>query len=71
MAARVVRATGSPDDIQQLVAAYTSLAAVVTEIKTDFNALLAALDADTGLDASDYVSTRTIAASADTVTVGY
>jgi hypothetical protein len=71
MAVRQIRATGSPEDIRQLVEAVNLLAAGFNEIKTDYNAVLAKLDADTGLDASDYVSTSAIAATVDTVTVGY
>jgi len=36
---------------------------LINELKTDVNLLLAKLDADTGLDASDYVATLAISAA--------
>lgn len=67
MAVRTVRG----GDVRALITVINQLVALVTEIKTDYNAVLAKLDADAGVTDTNYASTRAISApDADTLKRG-
>lgn len=54
--------------VTALVREYNQLAALVNEMRTDYIALLAKLDADAGVTDTNYAATLTIAAPvADTI----
>lgn len=55
---------------RELMRAYESLLVAYAELQTDFNALLAKLDADNGVTDTDYASTLTLDATLDTVSSG-
>lgn len=69
MATRTIRAGSVNKDV---VAVLNQITTLVNELKTDYNAVLAKLDADAGVTDTNYVSTRNItSASPDTLYLGY
>lgn len=69
MATVAIRETAS---LRELVAAVNNLATLVNELKADYNATLAKLDADAGVTDTNYVAQHATAApDADTVVVIY
>jgi hypothetical protein len=69
MAVEYVRSSEMDDDI---VREWNQMAALVNELKSDFNALLTKLDADAGVTDTNYSSLRSItSADVDTFYLGY
>lgn len=57
---------------REIAAVINGLATVVNELKTDYNALLAKLDADSGVNDTDFEETLEIEADdANTIRVNY
>ena len=70
MATKTIRATGSSQDIRVMARTINTLAAAVVELQTNFDAVLAKLDAES-LAASDYVSTSETSETVDTLQVRF
>ena len=69
MATREIRLAGGPRDFQALADAVNTLSVTVAELKTDYNALLAKMDADAGITDTNYTATLAISGDTDTVVV--
>lgn len=72
MAAVPVHQSTPGDDFELLVAKYNAAVALINEMRTNINALLAKLDADAGVTDTNYAATLAIASAvADTVVLTY
>lgn len=70
MAVVTVRPAGN--DQKKLIAAFNKAVTLINEMKADHNALLAKLDADSGVGDTNYATTNAVAApDADTLRRSY
>lgn len=72
MAVVTVHKSNPGAEFSAMITVINALAVLANELKTDYNAVLAKLDADAGVTDTNYVATRAIAApDADTLVLGY